>query len=203
VIWSKPDDPPFREKLPALGGEKEDEFMVLMLDGSVHTLPANIKPDLLRILIDTQDGMVIPGDLFDDRRRPAAFPTPGAGGAVPKSADRPVVKEEEQQAAVAKERAGQAARVQAAQAAKRLAEAHAVLDESRLILEREKRGLAEVEDSAARIAELFKAGGATQADVDKAKTEVAAARIKVSARATQVLEAEERLLTLKRELDKK
>src|SRR5262249_62396941 len=76
VIWSKPDDLPFGEKLPALGEEKADQFMVLMLDGSVRSLPTKIKPDILRLLIDTQDGMVIP-DVFDDERPRGGLGRPG------------------------------------------------------------------------------------------------------------------------------
>ena len=52
VIWSKPDDLPFGEKLPPLGEEKSDVFMVLMLDGSVRAISTKIKPEILRLLID-------------------------------------------------------------------------------------------------------------------------------------------------------
>src|SRR5205823_13299444 len=38
VTWSKPDDLVFGEKLPPLGEEKADRFMVLMLEGSVRAL---------------------------------------------------------------------------------------------------------------------------------------------------------------------
>jgi len=34
VIWSKPDDLPFVEKLPVLGAAGADRFMVLLLDGA-------------------------------------------------------------------------------------------------------------------------------------------------------------------------
>ena len=39
VIWSKPDDLPFGEKLPALGDARDDRFAVLMFDGSVRHAP--------------------------------------------------------------------------------------------------------------------------------------------------------------------
>ena len=39
VIWSKPDDLPFGEKLPALGEAGVDRFAVLMFDGSVAHAP--------------------------------------------------------------------------------------------------------------------------------------------------------------------
>jgi hypothetical protein len=93
VIWSKPDDLPFGEKLPPLGEEKADRVMVLLLDGSVQTLSANIKPDLLRLLIDTQDGIPIPGDVFDGGR--GGFSRPGAGGTSPDPVPPKEAKEEE------------------------------------------------------------------------------------------------------------
>jgi hypothetical protein len=71
VVWSKPDDLPFGEKLPPLGAEKADRFAALFLDGSVRTLPTDIKPEVLRLLLDVADGHVIP-DLGDDR--PGLFP---------------------------------------------------------------------------------------------------------------------------------
>ncbi|MBA4062403.1 MAG: hypothetical protein C0501_01605 [Isosphaera sp.] len=71
VVWSKPDDLPFGEKLPPLGADGADRFAALFLDGSVRTLPTNIKPELLRLFLDVQDGQVIP-DLGDDR--PGLFP---------------------------------------------------------------------------------------------------------------------------------
>src|SRR5262249_19879245 len=39
VIWSKPEDLPFAEKLPALGAEGADQFLALFLDGMVRPLP--------------------------------------------------------------------------------------------------------------------------------------------------------------------
>lgn len=75
VIWSKPDDLRFGEKLPPLGEERADRFVALFLDGSVRALPTNIKPDVLRWLLTTNGGEVVP-DLDDER--PRGFR--GAGG---------------------------------------------------------------------------------------------------------------------------
>ncbi|HSQ56601.1 MAG TPA: DUF1559 domain-containing protein [Gemmata sp.] len=90
VVWSKPVDLPFGEKLPALGDEKETTCMVLMLDGSVRPIRTNIKPETLRILIDGQDGMVTPEGAFDDEpRRRSNGPGEGARST---PASRPLIK---------------------------------------------------------------------------------------------------------------
>jgi uncharacterized protein DUF1559 len=74
VIWSKPDDLPFGEKLPLLGDAKADRFAVLMLDGSTRMLPAKIDQHILRALITAAGGEVVPDDFDGVRRRP-----PGGG----------------------------------------------------------------------------------------------------------------------------
>lgn len=67
VIWSKPDDLPFGEKLPALGEERADRFGVLMFDGSVRLLSTRIDPATLRALITLDGGEVVPTDLDEPR----------------------------------------------------------------------------------------------------------------------------------------
>jgi hypothetical protein len=192
VIWSKPDDIPFGEKLPPLGEEKADVLMVLMLDGSVRTIPTSIKPDTLRILIDGQDGMVTPDDAFDDRpRRPdGGGRGPGESGAKPVP---PVVKEPE----------GPVAVVERAEAAKRLTEAQEMLDATARALLKEKRTLELQTELALRTGELFKKGGATKEEVEKAVAAVAEARAVAAEREKQVAEAESRFRDVKREIDRK
>jgi hypothetical protein len=80
VIWSKPDDLPFGEKLPALGEERNDRFGVLFFDGSVRLLPTRIDHATLRALITLDGGEVIAEDL--DRPRRGV----GPGGAIPREA---------------------------------------------------------------------------------------------------------------------
>jgi hypothetical protein len=83
VIWSKPDDLPFGEKLPPLGGERDDSFAVVLFDGSVRLLPTGIDAATLRALITLDGGEVVPNDLDRPRRG-------GAGGIVPREpADPP------------------------------------------------------------------------------------------------------------------
>src|SRR5262249_3431506 len=79
VVWSKPDDIPLTQNLPPPRGERADKFMALMLDGSVRAIPTNVKPDILRLLIDGQDGMPIP-DIFDEDSG-RGFPFRSGGGA--------------------------------------------------------------------------------------------------------------------------
>jgi hypothetical protein len=78
VIWSKPDDLPFGEKLPALGEERADRFGVLMFDGSVRMLSTRIDPATLRALITIDGGEVLPSDLDEPRRSvlPRSAPDP-------------------------------------------------------------------------------------------------------------------------------
>jgi hypothetical protein len=89
VIWSKPDDLPFGEKLPALGEAGADRFAVLMFDGSVRMLSTKLDAATLKALITVNGGEVIPD--LEPRR---GFP--GGGGAtreaVPKEVSRPFLK---------------------------------------------------------------------------------------------------------------
>ena len=85
VIWSKPDDLPFGEKLPALGEDRADRFSVLMFDGSARMLSTKLDATILRALITTNGGEVVP----DLEPRRGGFP--GGGGAaesVPKEVPR-------------------------------------------------------------------------------------------------------------------
>jgi prepilin-type processing-associated H-X9-DG protein len=54
IPWTKPDDMPFDPKkpLPPLGGPKRVHFNALFADGHVQTLPQNINPQTLRLMID-------------------------------------------------------------------------------------------------------------------------------------------------------
>jgi hypothetical protein len=82
VVWSRPQDMILGDKLPPLGAEGADRFMVGMLDGSVRAVSTKIKPDVLRWLIDTRDGMVLPADTFlDDNGFGSAPPATGATAA--------------------------------------------------------------------------------------------------------------------------
>ena len=60
VIWTKPDDLPFDGKeVPKLGGMFDGEFHALFGDGAVRRLPKGLDADVLKALIDRQDGQVI------------------------------------------------------------------------------------------------------------------------------------------------
>src|SRR5262249_42260763 len=58
VIWSKPDDLPFGEKLPALGAEGADRFAALFFDGHAALIPTKIDPATLRAFITINGGEV-------------------------------------------------------------------------------------------------------------------------------------------------
>lgn len=60
VTWTKPDDLPFDGKeVPKLGGMFDGEFHALFGDGSVRRMPKGMDADVLKMLIDRQDGNVI------------------------------------------------------------------------------------------------------------------------------------------------
>jgi hypothetical protein len=60
VIWTKPDDLPFDGKsVPKLGGMFDGEFNALFGDGFVRRIPKGLDGDVLRLLIDRQDGMAV------------------------------------------------------------------------------------------------------------------------------------------------
>lgn len=89
VIWSKPDDLPFGEKVPALGEERADQFGVLMFDGSVRLLSTRIDATTLRALITVDGGEVIADDLDRPRRNGPGVIGPG-GGTAPPSGKTPI-----------------------------------------------------------------------------------------------------------------
>jgi hypothetical protein len=62
VPWTKPADLPFDPdgKLPKLGGTSAGGFHALFGDGSVRFMKDTIKPEILKLLIMRNDGMVIP-----------------------------------------------------------------------------------------------------------------------------------------------
>ncbi|HKA08451.1 MAG TPA: DUF1559 domain-containing protein [Gemmataceae bacterium] len=60
VTWTKPDDLPFDGKeVPKLGGMFDGDFHALFGDGSVRLIPKGMDADVLKLLIDRQDGQVI------------------------------------------------------------------------------------------------------------------------------------------------
>jgi hypothetical protein len=57
VVWTKPDDLEFDGKtVPKLGGMFDGKFHAAMADGSVQRFKKEIDADLIRKLIDPQDG---------------------------------------------------------------------------------------------------------------------------------------------------
>jgi hypothetical protein len=64
VPWTKPDDLPYDPKkpLPKLGGHFKNDYSALFCDGSVHFLRDSISKETLHLLIQRNDGQVIPGD---------------------------------------------------------------------------------------------------------------------------------------------
>jgi len=60
VTWTKPDDLPFDGKeVPKLGGMFDGEFNALFGDGAVRRLPKGLDVEVLKLLIDRQDGQAI------------------------------------------------------------------------------------------------------------------------------------------------
>jgi hypothetical protein len=64
VPWTKPGDMPYDpdKPLPKVGGLFEGIFNVAMCDGSVRSVVRSIKPDVLHLLIQRNDGRPIPDD---------------------------------------------------------------------------------------------------------------------------------------------
>ncbi len=175
VIWSKPDDLPFGEKLPPLGEEKGDVFMALFLDGSVRAIPTNIKPDILRLLIDGYDGMVIPD--FENER-PRGFPLrPGGGGGA--GGGKAVAKDE----AVAR-RFGEIRLLEEriAQLSDELAKETTVAELQAVLLEQNEK--------------LFAAGAIKKEELDQAKaaSDEARARVEKRRKELEVLDEQKRAL---------
>ncbi|HVL12112.1 MAG TPA: DUF1559 domain-containing protein [Gemmata sp.] len=165
VVWTKPDDLPFGEKLPPLGEDRADTFLALMLDGSVRALPSNLPADVLRILIDGQDGRVVPDELFEERRKP--------GGLAPRR-EEPAAKPPE------------AALPGLRQIPRELAEARERLAvETALLRVREAEAL--------KIAEAVKVGAAPKIELEKAVALVREARVRLAACEQRIAEVEARL----------
>jgi hypothetical protein len=60
VIWTKPEDMPFEGKdVPLLGGMFDGAFTAVMGDGAARRFKKGIDPDLLKRLIDPQDGQAV------------------------------------------------------------------------------------------------------------------------------------------------
>jgi Protein of unknown function (DUF1559) len=67
VVWTKPDDLVFDGKeVPKLGGMFDGKFHAAFCDGAVRRFKKGADPDVLKLLIDPQDGTVIPGDIGID-----------------------------------------------------------------------------------------------------------------------------------------
>ncbi len=64
VPWTKPEDLPYDpdKPLPKLGGLFPGGFNAAMCDGSVRFISAAVKPTTLHIVIQRNDGQVVPGD---------------------------------------------------------------------------------------------------------------------------------------------
>jgi len=67
VIWTKPDDMIFDGKtVPALGGMFDGKFHAAMADGSVNRFRKGVDADILKLLIDPNDGNPLPKDFGRD-----------------------------------------------------------------------------------------------------------------------------------------
>jgi prepilin-type processing-associated H-X9-DG protein len=64
VPWTKPEDLPYdpAKPLPKLGGIFEGGFNAAFCDGSVHFITPKVKPETMHLLIQRNDGQVIPND---------------------------------------------------------------------------------------------------------------------------------------------
>jgi uncharacterized protein DUF1559 len=64
VPWTKPEDVPYdpAKPLPKFGGTFAGGFHAVLCDGSVHFLRKTIKPTTLHLLIQRNDGWLIPDD---------------------------------------------------------------------------------------------------------------------------------------------
>ncbi|MBO0700542.1 MAG: DUF1559 domain-containing protein [Zavarzinella sp.] len=67
VTWTKPDDLVFDgNEVPKLGGMFDGKFHAAFCDGSVRRFKKGLDPDLLKLLIDPQDGTRIPPEIGVD-----------------------------------------------------------------------------------------------------------------------------------------
>jgi hypothetical protein len=67
VIWTKPDDCEFDAKKPfaGLGGDRDGKFNVGMAVGSVRTLSTTLDAEIMRRIIERDDGEIIDFDSLD------------------------------------------------------------------------------------------------------------------------------------------
>jgi hypothetical protein len=179
AIWSKPDDLMFGAKLPPLGEEKADTFMALMLDASVREIPMKIKPDVLRLLIDAQDGMPIPDGAFeDDHHRGFDRYWNGPLGFAPASEKKRALRLDEL----------------------RLLEEQ--LAEATEILNQEQREAKLLATTAAETAKKFQTGDAKKEDLDKAVAASDRAQARIRDREKEVKQLQDRLNAAERALQK-
>lgn len=61
VIWTKPEDVPYNPKkaFPTLEGPYKKTLNIAMLDGSVHTIKSDLKDEVMRHLVERQDGIPV------------------------------------------------------------------------------------------------------------------------------------------------
>ena len=66
VPWTKPEDIPYdpEKPIPKLGGCFEGGFHAGLCDGSVRFISESIDEKVLRAMINTSDGVPIPGSVF-------------------------------------------------------------------------------------------------------------------------------------------
>ena len=61
IPWTKPEDIAYdpEKPLPELGGYFEDGFHTAFADGSVHFIPKTISENVMRLLINKNDGQPV------------------------------------------------------------------------------------------------------------------------------------------------
>jgi Protein of unknown function (DUF1559) len=190
AIWSKPDDLPFGEKLPPLGEEKADVFMALFFDGHVAAIPTKTDPAVLRALITTDGGEVVPLD-FDDDGGPRRNVRPGGGDAGP---IRPANPPKPPAADPGKDRLDEL---------RNEAEAvEAFVEFARADLVKQQAETAAQRDRTKRIMELFAQGAATKKEVEGAKHDLEIADRRLKEREDAVRIRQDQLEEAKRALAK-
>jgi hypothetical protein len=176
VIWSKPDDLPFGEKLPPLGAEKANEFMALFFDGHIAAIPTKTDPTTLRALITVNGGEVTPS--FDEPRRP------GRNG--PPTANPPG-------AGVNKERLDELCREADA--------VEAFLEFARADLVKQQVEVQAQTIRTRRVLELFAQGTATKREADEAKEALEIALVRLEQRESEVRIRKDQLADARRAVE--